>query len=72
MLEVIYLMNIGLATYNLKKQVPNHIPLHNQVIKNSNLKTQKYLDEIEAWTDAKKMVLNERKTKFMIFNRSKK
>ena len=58
MLEAICLMNIGLATFNLKKQVPNHIPVHNQMINSDSLKTQKYLDEIEAWTDAKKMVLN--------------
>ena len=72
MLEAICFMNIGLATFNLKKQVPNHIPVHNQVINSDSLKTQKYLDEIEAWTDSKKMVLNEKKTKYMIFNRSKK
>ena len=39
---------------------------------NDKLKTQEYLNEIEAWTNRKKMVLNEKKTKCMVFNRSKR
>ena len=65
-------MNIGLATYNLRSHIPSELPVHNQVISSDKLKTQHYLNEIEAWTDRKKMVLNEKKTKCMIFNRSKK
>ena len=30
------------------------------------------MNEIESWTNSKKMVLNEKKTKCMVFNRSKK
>ena len=65
-------MNIGIATYNLRSHVPSELPVHNQVISCDKLKTQHYLNEIEAWTVRKKMVLNEKKTKCMIFNRSKK
>ena len=62
-LEVVYLTNIGIATYNLKRHVPSHIPVHNNIIKSDKLKTQNYLDEIESWTDKKKMVLNEKRPK---------
>ena len=65
-------MNIGISTYNLRAHIPSEIPVHNQVINSDKLRTQKYLNEIEAWTARKKMVLNEKKTKCMIFNRSKK
>ena len=71
MLEAVYLTNIGISTYNLKEHIPNNIPVHNNVIKSDKLKTQKYLDEIQGWTEKKKMVLNEKKTKMMIFNFSK-
>ena len=46
--------------------------VHNQIISSDQLKTQDYLDQIETWTEKKKMVLNEKKTKSMIFNYSKK
>ena len=69
-LEAVYLMNIGIASYNLRNHIPNNIPVHNQIIKNDQLATQNYLDEIQNWTDSKKMVLNEKKTKYMIFNLS--
>ena len=72
MLEAVYLTSIGIATYNLRKHIPNDIPNHNQIIKSENLKTQKYLDNVQAWTESKKMILNEKKTKYMIFNYSKK
>ena len=72
MLEAVYLTSIGIATYNLRKHIPNDIPNHNQIIKSENLKTQKYLDNVQAWTESKKMMLNEKKTKYMIFNYSKK
>ena len=69
-LEAVYLMNIGIASYNLRNHIPNNIPVHNQIIKSDQLATQNYLDEIQNWTDSKKMVLNEKKTKYMIFNLS--
>ena len=42
-LEAVYLTSVGIASYNLKNSVPNHIPLHNQFLKSDQLKTQNYL-----------------------------
>ena len=70
-LEAVYLASVGIATYNLKMHVPSDIPMHNQFINRGQLKTQHYLDKIESWTETKKMVLNAKKTKCMIFNNSK-
>ena len=71
-LEIIYLLNVGLSTYNVHREVPSDIPTHNQFIESRNLKTQAQLNEIEKWTKNQKMKLNEKKTKTMIFNFSKK
>ena len=38
------------------------------VIEFTNLKSQKWLDEIDAWTKNQKMLINQKKTKTMIFN----
>ena len=70
-LEVLNLLNIGMATHNLKNNVPNNIPVSNLKIPGKNLKTQDYMDKIEKWTDEKKMKVNESKTKNLIFNFSK-
>ena len=67
-LEIIDLLNIGIASYNIKQHVPNDIPLHNQFIPAVNLKSQKWLNEINDWTTKNKMLINEKKTKAMIFN----
>ena len=71
-LEVIFFLNVGLATYNLRQHVPSDIPTHNQIILSKNLKSQQYLNVINDWTKRKKMRLNEKKTKNMIFNFTKK
>ena len=44
------------------------IPVHNQFIQCEHLKTQKHLQKIKEWTDNQKMVLNQKKTKVMLFN----
>ena len=67
-LETINLLTIGLASHNLRGQVPTDVPTHNQIIPPENLKTQKWLESIEDWTREKKMVINSKKTKAMIFN----
>ena len=67
-LEKIYLLIIGLASINPKFTVPSDIPVHNQFIPPEHLKSQTYLNQIKEWTDNQKMVLNEKKTKVMIFN----
>ena len=45
---------------------------YNQIIKSENLKSQNHLKEINNWTSKKKMKLNIKKTKNMIFNFTKK
>ena len=54
------------------QHVPSHIPTHNQIISADKLKSQQHLEIINNWTKKKKMRLNEKKTKNMIFNFSKK
>ena len=71
-LEIINLLTIGLSSLNIKSHVPSDIPQHNQFINSDNLKSQHYLNTISEWTDKQKMVINEKKTKCMIFNFSKK
>ena len=71
-LEIIYLINVGLASYNVKQHVPSDIPTHNQIIPAQHLKSQQYLDVIKEWTAKQKMKLNIKKTKNIIFNFSKK
>ena len=67
-LEKINLLIIGLASFNSKQSVPSDMPDHNQYIPKENLKSQEYLTKIKQWTDKQKMILNEQKTKVMIFN----
>ena len=70
-LEMINLLSIGLASYNIKQHVPSNIPTHNQIIQNNHLKSQKYLETLNNWSNQQKMELNIDKTKAMIFNFSK-
>ena len=71
-LEIINLLTVGLASFNLKCQVPNDIHTHNQIISSRNLQSQKWLDEICDWTKNRKMMINCEKTKTMIFNFTEK
>ena len=71
LLEIINLISIGLASFNIKHGVPSDIPLHNGYIASENLKTQEYLTAISNWTEQKKMKLNTEKSKIMIFNFTK-
>ena len=67
-LEVVNLLITGICSYNLKSHIPSDIPVHNQVIPPEKIKSQKWLNQINNWTENKKMLLNEAKTKTMIFN----
>ena len=67
-LEKIYLLTVGLASINVKLQVPNDIQEGNQFIPSDHLNTQKWLQDIEEWTKKQKMLINAQKTDFMIFN----
>ena len=67
-LEIVNLLTIGLSSFNIRGQVPSDIPQHNQFIPPQNLQSQKWLDEINEWTLNQKMLINEKKTKTIIFN----
>ena len=71
-LEIIFLFNIGLASYNVRSHVPSDVPTHNQIIEKDRLQSQSQLEKINEWTEDKKMKLNVKKTKNMIFNFTKK
>ena len=66
--EVINLVNIGLASFNVKTQVPSNLPSHNQFIPSEHLKTKKYLENIKDWATDNQMKLNSKKTKNMVIN----
>ena len=71
-LEIINLLSVGIASYNLRAHVPSDVPVHNQIIVAENLKSQQHLSDINTWTGKMKMKLNEKKTKQIIFNFSRK
>ena len=71
MLEIVNLLNIGIASHNVKASVPSNIPESNIFIPCENLKTQKHMDDIQKWTDRKQMLLNVKKTKNIVFNFSR-
>ena len=71
-LEIINLLTIGLSSFNMKPQVPNDIPVHGQFIENNKLVSQEYLDKLNQWSEDHKMIINQKKTKAMIFNFTEK
>ena len=71
-LEIINLLNIGLASHNMKQQIPSDIPIHGQIVSNLNLKSQAYIEEIYNWSKNQQMIISEKKTKAMIINFTEK
>ena len=69
-LEIINLITVGISSYNFKQHVASDIGVGQLYIPPENIKSQEYLDNIEAWTQKNKMKLNENKTKVMMFNYS--
>ena len=67
-LEIVNLLTVGLTSFNLKQQVPTDIPSHNQYIPADNLQSQVWLNSINDWTVNQQMLINEKKTKTIIFN----
>ena len=67
-LEIVNLLTVGITSFNLKQQIPTEIPTHNQFIPPDNLASQDWLDQINKWTEDQLMIINEKKTKTMIFN----
>ena len=70
-LEIVNLLMVGISCYNIKNHVPSDILENNQFIPPTNLKSQDILDEISLWTKNQKMVINQKKSKCMIFNYTK-
>ena len=70
--EILFLLNLGLSSYNVRAHVPSNVPIHNQVLEGAKLESQLHLERINEWTQSKKMKLNVKKTKTMLFNFSKK
>jgi len=59
-------------TLNMKQTVPSDPPNYNQFIPAQNLKSQKWLGQINKWTESQKMVINEKKTRTMLINFTEK
>ena len=70
-LEIVNLVNIGMSCLNFKSHVPSDMPEHGQYIDKQNLMSQTYLQELNEWSNNHKMVINQKKTKAMIFNFTK-
>ena len=68
LLEIVNLVTIGLSSYNFHNHVASDVGVDQYFINPANLKSQSYLEQIAIWTENKKMLLNEEKTKIMIFN----
>ena len=71
-LEIVNLLTVGITSFNIRQEVANDIPTHNQFIPSHNLQSQVWLDEIDRWTENQQMMINEKKTKNMIFNFTEK
>ena len=67
-LEKINLLTIGLTSFNSKFSVPSDIPESGLFINSKHLQSQNFLNQIQQWTNEKKMILNQKKTKVIIFN----
>ena len=68
LLEVINLVTIGITSYNFKHHVASDIAIDHHFIPAENLKSQQYLENISEWTQRNKMLLNMKKTKYMVIN----
>ena len=71
-LEIISLLSIGIASYNCHNHVPSDIGIDNLFLDPKNIQSQDYLDKIKIWTEKNEMMLNTKKTNYMVFNFSKK
>ena len=70
-LKKVNLLLVGLASHSYKTAVRSDIPVNNQFIPAEHLQTKEYLEKIKDWTTKQKiekMILNQNKTKVMIFN----
>ena len=56
-LEKINLLTVGLTSFNFKNSIPNDVSANDHFIPPENLNSAKYIDEIQKWTNNKKMKL---------------
>ena len=68
LLEKVNLISCGISSYNFKNHVASDMAIGDSYLPTENVKSQGYLDSIQTWTDAKKVRLNQDKTKLIIFN----
>ena len=67
-IEVFNLLKIGLSSINPKLQVASDIPPEFGYLPTQNSETQNYLKKINKWTNDHQMLLNPKKSKYMIIN----
>ena len=59
-----------LCEYNFRLHVASDIAIDSYFLPAQNIKMQEYLDRISSWTQDNLMVLNESKSKYIVFNRA--
>ena len=69
-LELVILSGL-LQEYNVHNHVPSDVAIGMPFLPSTKIKMQNYLNEIASWTIQNKMYINESKSKFIIFSRSK-
>ena len=62
----------GISAYNFKQHVASDIGTHGNYLPAENAKSQEYLNKIQHWTTQNKMLLNDEKCKYMVFNFTRK
>ena len=72
-LTILELVMMGglLTEYDYKEHVASDIATDQKYLDPTLFNTQANLDELQIWTSANKMRLNEKKTNYIMFNRSK-
>ena len=51
LVEVVNLQNVGIASHNFRSRIPSNVPTSNIIIQYENIRTQKYVRDIDLWTD---------------------
>ena len=67
-LDILNLVNIGLASFNARYQVPSDVAIDRDFLPMENTKSHEYLEAISSWTHDNQMKINTEKSKYMIIN----
>ena len=59
-----------LCEYNFRLHVASDISIDSYFLPTNNINMQEYLNQISEWTNTNLMVLNETKSKYIVFNRA--